>query len=153
MIIIKKIKVFFLGVNQRLSKVQKLDIYFTLPPQMISSSKKYFFITFLNKTYTSLVQAILSLADGRTRSCPRSLSLTLLKTIVQNVKLDLFRHRLMVRCEENMTTKIKWTTSNPSTYQQFPAIIYFCLEFSSNGKPKDYLCKYALQIRQLDSLS
>ena len=29
-------------------------------------------------TYTSLVQAVLSLAAGRTRSCPRSLSLTLL---------------------------------------------------------------------------
>ena len=30
-------------------------------------------------TYTNLVQAVLSLAAGRTRSCPRCLSLTLLK--------------------------------------------------------------------------
>ena len=54
--------------------------------------------------YTSLVQAVLSLAAGRTRSCSRSLSLTLLKKN-QNVKLDLFRHRLMVQHEENMTTQ------------------------------------------------
>ena len=56
-------------------------------------------------TYKSLVQAVLSLAAGRTISCPRSLSLTLLKNFFQNVKLHLFRHRLMVRCEENMPTK------------------------------------------------
>ena len=36
---------------------------------------------------------------------PRSLSLTLLIKIFQHVKLDLFWHRLMVWCEENMTTK------------------------------------------------
>ena len=51
--------------------------------------------------YTSLVQAVLSLATGRTRS----LLLTLLKKVFQNVKLDLFWHKLMARNEENMTTK------------------------------------------------
>ena len=56
-------------------------------------------------TYTSLVQAVLSLAAHRTRSYQRSLSLTLLKKFFHNIKLDLFWHRLMVRREENMTTK------------------------------------------------
>ena len=58
-------------------------------------------------TYTSLLQAVLSLAFDRTRSCPRSLSLTLLKKNFQTVKLNLFRHRLMVWHEENMKTKKK----------------------------------------------
>ena len=57
-------------------------------------------------TYTNLVQAVLTLAADRTSSCPGSLSLTLFKKVFQNVKLDLFRHRLMVLLhEENMTTK------------------------------------------------
>ena len=93
--------------------VQKLNIYFMPPPQKmpydIPFKKIFWFCSkFDHKllgTYTSLVQAVLSLAAGRTRSCPRSLSLTLLKNFFQNVKLDLFRHRLMVRHEENMTTK------------------------------------------------
>ena len=73
--------------------------------------KKYFdfalslIINFLEHIGTSLVQAVLSLAASRTRSCPRSLLLSLLKFFFQNVKLDLFRHTLMVRCKENMTTQ------------------------------------------------
>ena len=63
----------------------------------ISHSQKIFKICFkfdhkLVRAFTTLVQAVLNLATGRTRSCPRSLSLTLLKKKFQNVKLDLFRH-------------------------------------------------------------
>ena len=77
---------------------------------MISPSKEIFRFCYkfdhkLLGTNTILVQAVLSLAAGRTRSCPRSLSLTLIKKKFQNVKLDLFWHRLMVWHEENMTTK------------------------------------------------
>ena len=73
---------------------------------------KDFALSLIINIEASLVQAVLSLATVRTRSCPRSLSLTLLKNVSQNVKLDLFRHRLMAQCEENMTTQKKWTTSS-----------------------------------------
>ena len=66
----------------------KIKKYFDFAPSLI--------INFLEHIQV-LVQAVLSLAAGRTRSCPRSLSLTLLKLFFQNVKLDLFRHKLMVR--------------------------------------------------------
>ena len=67
--------------------------------------------------FPNLVQAVLSLAAGRTRSYPRSLSLTLLKFFFQNVKLDLFRHRLMVRHEENMTTQQKQMTETSNVHR------------------------------------
>ena len=44
-------------------------------------------------------------AELEVELCPRSFSLTLSKFFFQNVKLDLFLHRLMVQREENMTTK------------------------------------------------
>ena len=66
---------------------------------------KDFALSLIINIEASLVQAVLSLATIRTRSCPRSLSLTLLKNFFQNVKLDFFWHRLMVRHEENMITK------------------------------------------------
>ena len=90
------------GTSLSYMAMGKIKKYFDLAPSLIT-----------NRTYKSLVQAVLSLAADRTRSCPRSLSLTLLKKKFQNVKLDLFRHILMVWHEENMTTK-KWMTSNCS---------------------------------------
>ena len=47
--------------------------------------------------YTSLMQAVLSSAAGRTRSCPRSLSLTLLKKSLQKVDQVTPWHPLVVR--------------------------------------------------------
>jgi len=77
---------------------------FMPPPQKMPYQLSYPLFWFCFKfdhkllgAYTSLVQAVLSLAASRTRSCPRSLSITLLKIIFQNVKLNLFRFRLMVR--------------------------------------------------------
>jgi hypothetical protein len=65
-----------------------------------------------NKVSDKLLGQLLVLPAAKLKSActkivfvPRSLSLTLLKFFFQNVKLDLFRHRLMVRGEENMTTK------------------------------------------------
>ena len=123
---------------------------------MITPSKIFWFCSKFDhkllRTYTSLVKAVLNLAAGRTRSCPRSLSLTLLKSFFQNVKLDLFRHRLMVQGDVIVSqTQSGWANSNlPKTLSLFFSIqtimLVNTIEVAIYNGTNNYIPNYLLYI-------